>query len=539
MQAAIRHVLCGLLAATMILPPSLVWAQQPASGSSTGQPVAADLSFVTPEAFLGLVAFPRRVLTAPEMEMLPIEVISAAGEKELGFDPLEVEQLLAVVEPPSGMAPQAGVVLRLATPVDPEGLFRQLSAKVQEAQLNGVSVFVPDGRTVIIAHDELGKRMAARNNQPGPLSRLLSATVRGNDVTAVLAVEPVREMAKAQLASAPLPPNFEDARRIPELVNAAGLWADFTGATSVLVSIKATDEKAAQELERIYNQLLDFGAQMARAQMAQRSGEPSDDPVEQAVARYTERMSQRTFDMLRPTRQGDRLDLFSTKGQPAMQTATIGVLVALLLPAVQAAREAARRSQSMNNLKQIGLAMHNYYDSYRTLPAQANYDPQDKPLLSWRVQLLPFLEQQALYAQFHQDEPWDSAHNKTLIDKMPPVYRSASSKSPPNTTIYQVPAGKGTLFEGQKGIEFVEVTDGLSNTILAVEADDDQAVIWTKPDDLEYDPQEPMAGLGQVRPGGFNVLMADGSVRFIGNNIDPEVLKAMFSRGGGEVVPSP
>ncbi|MCL4191413.1 MAG: DUF1559 domain-containing protein, partial [Thermoguttaceae bacterium] len=144
-------------------------------------------------------------------------------------------------------------------------------------------------------------------------------------------------------------------------------------------------------------------------------------------------MSQRTFDMLRPTRQGDRLDLFSTKGQPAMQTATIGVLVALLLPAVQAAREAARRSQSMNNLKQIGLAMHNYYDSYRTLPAQANYDPQGKPLLSWRVQLLPFLEQQALYAQFHQDEPWDSAHNKTLIDKMPPVYRSASSKSPPNT----------------------------------------------------------------------------------------------------------
>src|SRR4051794_3818491 len=100
----------------------------------------------------------------------------------------------------------------------------------------------------------------------------------------------------------------------------------------------------------------------------------------------------------------------------------LAVLIALLVPAVQAAREAARRSQCVNNLKQIGLAMHNYNSAYDVFPPAVITDPDGKPLLSWRVLLLPFLDEQALYEQFKLDEPWDSPNNKPLLSRMPKVF---------------------------------------------------------------------------------------------------------------------
>src|SRR5438477_2970944 len=102
--------------------------------------------------------------------------------------------------------------------------------------------------------------------------------------------------------------------------------------------------------------------------------------------------------------------------------AIIAVLIALLLPAVQSAREAARRAQCVHNLKQIGLAMHNYRSANDAFPMPAITDKNGKPLLSWRVAILPFIEQGELYNKFHTDEPWDSPHNKALLKEMPPTY---------------------------------------------------------------------------------------------------------------------
>ncbi len=218
--------------------------------------------------------------------------------------------------------------------------------------------------------------------------------------------------------------------------------------------------------------------------------------------------------------------------------AVIAIGAALLLPAVQQAREAARRMQSMNNLKQIGLAMHNYHDTYRVFPPAANVDNKGKKLLSWRVHILPYVEQAALYQQFHLDEPWDSEHNKELIKNMPPVYISPNQAdlAKEGKTVYLVPTGKSTAFEGPEGLGIREFTDGTSNTILAVEAHPDAAVIWTKPDDLAVDFKNPLKGLKSARVGGFQALFADGSVRFISDMIDIAVLKALFTRAGGEVI---
>ncbi len=215
---------------------------------------------------------------------------------------------------------------------------------------------------------------------------------------------------------------------------------------------------------------------------------------------------------------------------------TVVLLVALLLPAVQAAREAARRSQCVNNLKQIGLAMHNYHSTWDCFPPAAITDENGKPLLSWRVAILPYLEQSSLYQQFHQDEPWDSPHNLPLASMMPMVYRCPSNPLiGPDETPYQVIVGPKTMFRADfKPVKITDITDGTSNTIMAAEAR--RSVTWTAPDDTVHDPTVPMSGLGSLHPGGFNTLFADGSVRFIKMSIASTVLDALFTRNGGEVV---
>ncbi len=219
--------------------------------------------------------------------------------------------------------------------------------------------------------------------------------------------------------------------------------------------------------------------------------------------------------------------------------ATSGVLIALLLPAVQSAREAARRAQCTNNLKQIALAMHNYHATTNTLPKPAITDKDGKPTLSWRVAILPYIEQQELYNRFHVDEPWDSPHNKALIKEMPVTY-ACPSRPPaePGMTTYQTFVGPGALFEDGKATGIADITDGTSNTIMFVEAK--EAVTWTKPDDLKFDPgaaaDESLYGGFSLHPGGFNTSFADGSVRFIKRSISPIVFKALITRNGGEVI---
>ena len=130
----------------------------------------------------------------------------------------------------------------------------------------------------------------------------------------------------------------------------------------------------------------------------------------------------------------------------------VSVATALLLPAVQAGREAARRAQCTNNLKLMGLALHNYHDVNNAFPAASITGKDGKPLLSWRVAILPFIEQQELYNEFHLNEPWDSPHNKPLIAKMPKVYACPSrSRVEPGTTTYKVFVGGGALFDVAKG----------------------------------------------------------------------------------------
>ena len=233
------------------------------------------------------------------------------------------------------------------------------------------------------------------------------------------------------------------------------------------------------------------------------------------------------------------LKVVSRESAPSLSSpATASIAVALLLPAVQAAREAARRSQSVNNLKQVGLAMHTYEIANNTFPASAIVGKDGKPLLSWRVAILPYLGLHQLYEEFHLDEPWDSDHNKALIPRMPSVYLNPSTGSPrPGETHYLAFTGPNAALD-VKPTGIKDFLDGTSFTVMV--ADSTRAVPWTKPEDTPFamNAAPSLLGTGSPHPGGFNALFADGSVRFLKNTINAVVFKALVSRNGGEVIAS-
>jgi uncharacterized protein (TIGR03067 family) len=192
-------------------------------------------------------------------------------------------------------------------------------------------------------------------------------------------------------------------------------------------------------------------------------------------------------------------------------------------------------AQSQNNLKQIALAFHNYHPTHGSFPPAASSAKGGKALLSWRVALLPYLNEQGLYSRFKLDEPWDSAHNKSLLTEMPAVFAlGPAAVVARGETFYQVFVGPGTVFDGPKGRRLAEITDGTSNTVLAVEAA--QAVPWTKPADLPYDPKKPLPKVGGLFPDGFHVALADGAVFEFKQDFDEPMLRRAITRADGQEV---
>jgi ribosomal protein S27E len=221
-----------------------------------------------------------------------------------------------------------------------------------------------------------------------------------------------------------------------------------------------------------------------------------------------------------------------------------GVLVALLLPAVQSARSAARQSMSMNHMKQIMLALHNYHDVNGTFPPAYIADADGKPMTSWRVLILPYVEESMLYDQYDKTKPWNSPENLALAERVPSVYQSPLMEPTPEnrlSTNYLLVAGKGTAFANPNGPKMAEITDGTSNTICVVEVAD-PGIVWTQPSDLDAAQLDFLIhGVRDKQPGqlnatsdrGLNVGMFDGSVR----NISPqapaaEIKKAIESQDG-------
>ena len=223
---------------------------------------------------------------------------------------------------------------------------------------------------------------------------------------------------------------------------------------------------------------------------------------------------------------------------------TMGV-AAVLVAALGAVPDAADAQEKLapatgrelkraeNTMKQLGLAFHNYHDVMGSFPADIT-DKTGKALLSWRVAILPYIEQDALYKQFKMDEAWDSATNKPLAAKVPALYAPIRVKAKEGETFYQTFTGPGTLFDGKTKLSFTKITDGTSNTGMVYQSG--EPVVWSKPGDLAFDAKKPVPKLGGMFDGVSHVTMGDGSVRLLKKDPDEKELKNLIMPADGNVV---
>ncbi len=222
----------------------------------------------------------------------------------------------------------------------------------------------------------------------------------------------------------------------------------------------------------------------------------------------------------------------------------LGAMV-LLYPAVSTPKEVPRRMQCRSNLRQIGFALHSYHDEYGCLPPAYIADETGRPMHSWRVLILPWLDQQSLYTQYRFDEPWDGPHNRKLADSIVPVYNCPSdehggSKTGTLTmTNYVAVVGPETAWPEQGAMTIDDFTDGTSNTILLVEVAN-SGIHWMEPRDLHVLQMTPVLnaksgqGISSRHPGGANVLLGDGTVRFVPARLTSDELRAWLTPAAGD-----
>jgi type II secretion system protein G len=512
-----------------------------------------DLTYVSPRATVLAVLRPAQIMSSPAAELLPKEIATAAGLKYLGFDPAHVDEVIAFVEQINPMAPPAyGFIMKFNTPFRGSSIAPAIRAHTQMGELAGrrylqsqnpelPSFYGPNNTTLVVAPDATLRQLIESADEPkaGPLVDRAKGVSAGNDLYAAVDVASLRPLILMGLAQAQadIPPDVQPFLEAPHLISAAELTFNLSGAPMSFV-VHADDEADAQKLVSLIADANKKYQERMREAFAEQAA--SADPVEQATARYMERISGRWLKPFMPERDGASLTFFKTEGtatadQQLTNVAVIGFLMALLLPAIQAAREAARRNQSINNIKQVLLALLMHLGAKGSYPAYASYRTDGKPLLSWRVHILPYLEEQALYEQFRLDEPWDSEHNRALIVRMPAVFQNPNLPDQTGKTNYLAVVGEACIFDGtQEGTKIREVTDGTADTVMVVEAAREQAVEWTKPDDWEFNPANPTAGLGGIRPGGWLAGFADGSVHFISEDLNAEQVKAMFTSAAGD-----
>ena len=559
-----HQCLCYLMVSLMLAGPATPLAaqqtaQKPRRPAAPAKPVTAaaqapadaaakiDPRYIAPGACVIVALRPAQFFSSPLAEWLPTEILQAASVNETGLDPLQAEQFVISYSPPTSYAAFATFKDKVAIKEGQWTQHTQASTLAGKPYLKSMtqmepSFYMPTERSLLLAPDFLANQMASDKGPPiTPITAKFVAAAANEDVLAIIDVAAMRPLLKMGLAQAPVPPEAQALQALPDLIKTVELRLNLSHSAPSEAIITADDETDAEQIVAIFEHYKQLLADQMAGQTEQMLS--SEDPVEQAMGRYTQRMSKTWDSRLQLVREGDKIVLFRadlTEANMLASPMVIGVLVALLLPAVQAAREAARRNAAMNNLRQIMLGLLNYESAHASFPAHASYDANGKPLLSWRVHILPYLEQQALYDQFHLEEPWDSDHNKTLVRHMPPVFLDPNSRQAAGEgkSNYLGVEGDGYFFDGTgQGRGITSIEDGLTNTIAIVQIGDDAAAVWTQPDDWSPGDENPLDGAGGLNAGDiFLAGFCDGHVQPIYKNIDPTTFVSMLTAAGGEII---
>ncbi|HVS35906.1 MAG TPA: DUF1559 domain-containing protein [Gemmataceae bacterium] len=450
--------------------------------------------------------------------------------KEIGVAPEAIERV-TVVQPTMQGPAEPAIFITTIKPYDAKKVAAAVAPDGKEESINSRTLQVGEGtkavgfltdRTFVHGPVDAVREILKKtgDSRDGPMAAALREAAAKHCVVAALDVQ-------ALAKTAPPNPPPQAAPYLPLLkAKTAVLTVDFGDEVKVDVRATFDAEADAKNAEPAANTLLDMARAGLAMQMTQIEGNK-----ELADMVGLLKQVQAGLQATKVVQNGSMLE---ASGSVKINSEKAGVA---LLEGVQKVRDAAARMQSINNLKQIALAMFNYESTFNHFPAQAICDKNGKPLLSWRVAVLPYIEQDQLYKQFHLDEPWDSENNKKLLEQMPKTFASPaqSAESLKNhETPYQGFVGKGAFFEGQDGIKIADITDGTSNTIMLVETA--KTVPWTKPDDIAFDQGKLLPKVGGIFKDIFLGAMCDGSVRSFSMSIKEDTLRALITRNGGEVV---
>jgi hypothetical protein len=512
-----------VLAALLPTPQRLPASSQPQPGND----LASAIRYVPPDAALVLYVDVARLWESPILTAVrsadrkPIADLTALGQSDFGLTPDDVQSVIVAVPKITGPVDASSLV----TIVHFKKAFdQQKLAKAAEKYLPTefeVKVFALNERTALVLlnlDDTFAKPQPA--DRTGPLTPVLKQAASGKHLA----------VAGATLANLPEELRGDDLpaelRPFQPFFRAQTITAtlDLNKSLDLDVRVNAATAGNATDCEKALGLLL----QWLQEGLSERIEQFEKEAGAKDIVTFLK--------AIRTATQGVKV---ATLGRDVRLTATLPLDLPFG-PAYTAAKkkveEAAAAAQSANNLKQIGLAMHNYHDLHGACPPAAVCDKTAKPLLSWRVLILPFIEQNDLYMQFKLDEPWDSEHNKKLLAKMPKVYALPGKTKPGDTTTYyRVFVGKGAGFEWVMATKLLDITDGTSNTIMVATAA--EAVPWTKPDELEFDPEKDMTKLlGAIVNGKVQVAYFDGSVRTFAKFPNKKTLNALITRSGGEVI---
>jgi len=431
------------------------------------------------------------------------------------------------IGPPAASSPELpspSMIFSLVTDANQAGMAKELLGEPTEESHDGQSflknqtmaLWFPDVRTVVMGGIESVKQMISRKKSgKSSDSSLIEQLQTGADYSVAIDVQ----------SQAPL---IQQAVQINQMLgmilNVETLAAHLSvtaeeGESLLEINVTALDAQMAAGLSAMATIGLNQ-AKMAAMQIQQAPNPGPDGEKVQAMLKQV--ISSAAVDL-----NGDKIQFRITAPEG------FDNLPELLKPAMTKARAAATEVQRKNSLKQMGLAFHNFESVSSTFPGAGRRDANSPVGLSWRVYVLPFLDQAALYNQFKLDEPWDSEHNRTLIEQMPPVFKSPGVEDPQKTS-FHVFTGPGSPFADDHTPRIADFTDGMSSTLLVVLAGPDTAEIWTMPGGLDFDPKDPIKALGDFVGDTFLALFADGSARTIDKNISAPTLRRLIQHADGE-----
>jgi hypothetical protein len=511
-------------------------------------PKPLDLAFIPPEAVLALVIDPHQMLDSPNVTLLKTSYLPQLIQSETGIDPAKVEQFIVI----GGLGKKlgeyfVGAILRFKQPQDEQQLLHAIGPDWAEASdgdrkyhrpvEGGRCVFFADQKTLVTADEEtLKKMLSAKGDAESPLLTTLRKSDDTSAALGVLEVAAIRPQIMTFLVFSKLPspfdqPPLDGVKDVPKNIDEAIFKFDVTPEGSIAVNLLARNDEAAAATDAfIVTSIEKIGEKVDEMTANMDSGDGASSAAADALQGLFDKFKAK----FKHVQDGNELRISYAGKSLQNQLVLLGppIMNGVLEPWLNSQRE-----RSKQNLTKIGAALDAAVASQGAYPAPASSGPDDKPLLSWRVHILPYLGQEGLYKEFHLDEPWDSEHNKKLIPRMPWVYRTPDHFFDGKTQ-YLFVTGPGTVFAGKDGPKADTITDAKEATILAVEVFEGRGVEWTKPEDLKYDRADPLSKLTHLAKFDFLALFADGSVRAVNTKKHDKVVPALITPAGGEEIPA-